>query len=78
MTGGWCMTNNRRSRIIKLAARILKSWTTEEQQKYPGGIWHADGYEWNEPYGTAIDDQIPDFVKKDNDGWDYVAQYKGD
>lgn len=59
---------------IKLAAKILASWTTEEQKAYPGIRVNGDSSQWTEHYGVPIDNDIPDFIKKDNDGWDYVTK----
>lgn len=59
---------------IKLAAHILKSWVTDEQIKYPGVRFDNREDGWHEGYGVPMDDDIPDFVKKDNDGWDYVTR----
>lgn len=60
--------------LIKLAARILKAWKTEDEMKYPGVRFDAGDPEWRGGYGVPPDHQVPDFVKKDNDGWDSIQQ----
>lgn len=60
--------------LIKFAARILKSWTTDDEMTYPGIRFEAGEPEWRGGYGVPHDNDKPDFVKKDNDGWDYAAR----
>lgn len=62
--------------LIKLAAQILKTWKTPEEIQYPGVRFDSGDPEWRGGYGVARDNELPDFVKKDNDGWDYVAKLK--
>lgn len=62
--------------LIRFAAWILKSWKTEDEIKYPGVRFDAEIPEWRGGYGVAIDDNLPDFVKKDNDGWVTSEQLK--
>jgi len=70
------MQKNRRSQaLIKLASRILKSWKTEDEMKYPGVRFDVGDPEWRGGYGVPMDNETPDFVKKDNDGWDSITPY---
>lgn len=62
--------------LISLAAKLLKSWATEDALKFPGVRFDNEEPRWRGGYGIARDHDVPDFVKKDNDGWDYVAQSK--
>lgn len=62
--------------LIKLAARILKAWTTEDDMKYPCIRFDVPADEWRGGYGIPKDHDTPDFVKKDNDGWDTLDQSK--
>lgn len=66
--------NKRISARIKMASRILKTWQTEDEQKYPGWRFDGDTPQFKDGYGVEPDSDIPDFVKKDNDGWDYVKR----
>lgn len=62
--------------LIRLASKILRGFKTPEDMQFPGVRFDAPEGEWRGGYGVPKDDNIPDFVKKDNDGWDYVAQSK--
>lgn len=62
--------------LIKLAAKIMQLWKTDDEIKYPGIIFRNDEPEWRGGYGVSQDDSVPDFVKKDNDGWDIISQLK--
>ena len=59
----------RSAALIKLAARIMKLWTTEEQQQYPGVRFDNEEPRWRGGYGVPRDNEKPDFVKKDDDEW---------
>ena len=62
--------------LIRLAARIMKSWKTDDEIAFPGVRFDAGDPEWRGGYGIPRDNDIPDFVKKDNDGWDYIATHR--
>lgn len=68
--------NKRTSALIRLASKILASWKTSEEQQFPGVRFDNGDARWSEGYGVPMDDELPDFVKKDNDGWDYVTPSK--
>lgn len=58
--------------LIKRAAQILKRWVTDDEIKYPGIVFHHDAPEWRGGYGVPVGRDVPEFVKEDNDGWDYI------
>lgn len=62
--------------LIRLASKILRTFKTPEEIQFPGIRFDTDEGEWRGGYGVPHDNDIPEFVKKDNDGWDYVAQFK--
>jgi hypothetical protein len=62
--------------LIKLRRKILDLWQTEDQILYPGVRFDSGEPEWRGGYGIPRDHDLPDFVKKDNEGWDYVARSK--
>lgn len=62
--------------LTRLAARIMKAWKTEDEMKYPGIRFDAEIPEWRGGYAVPMENEIPDFVKKDNDGWDSIDKSK--
>lgn len=54
----------------------LAALLSKQDKDYPGVRFDNEEPRWQGGYGIARDHDVPDFVKKDNDGWDYVAQSK--
>lgn len=65
--------SKRISARIKLAARIM-TVLSKQDNDFPGWRWEGDDTTFKDGYGIEPDNDIPDFVKKDNDGWDYVKR----
>lgn len=62
--------------LIKLAAKILQTFKTPDEQQFPGVRFDVSSDTWRGGYGIPDNDAIPDMIKKDNDGWDYVTRSK--
>ncbi len=52
----------------------LMAILAKQPKEYPGIRFDAGEPEWRGGYGVPIDNETPDFVKKDNDGWDTIKQ----
>ena len=51
-------------------------WKTEDEQAFPGVRFDSDEQRWDGGYAVPVHDEKPDFVKKDDSGWDYVTDSK--
>lgn len=59
---------------IKLQQAILALWKTTDDLYAPGVRFDGDAAHWSGGYGIEANQDIPEFVKKDNDGWVYVQK----
>lgn len=56
-------TMTRWQRLINLSQTILKTWVTPEEKQFPGVRFDSE---------IDLLNQLPEMMKKDNVGWEYV------
>jgi len=67
-------TKTRSQVLTDIVARIMKAWGNDVDPRFVGIRMDAPKNEWRGGYGIPIDDNKPDFVKKDDIGWDSLGR----
>lgn len=61
--------------LFKLTSKILDLFRKQNLDDVSAGIrFEASDDTWRGGYGNPFEKELPDFVKKDNVGWNYVKQ----